>query len=158
MGGTGHARELRFNQTIHVACTAATQPKMPTQTHTYSLRRRARRPTSSYAKSTHKHMGERGTRVTYASTETLHGVDSNTTQNTNPDPHTYSLQRRTRRPTSLYANSAHASVVFLVGGIPISGMFIRMTKRRYTIQSQVVSHGIKLLTGCVRRVTGSASS
>ena len=52
--------------------------------------------------------GERGTRVSYASTETLHGVDSNTTQNTNPDPHTYSLQRRTRRPTSVYAKSTHA--------------------------------------------------
>ena len=33
------------------------------------------------------HMTEQSTRVSYASTETLHGVDSNTNQNTNADPH-----------------------------------------------------------------------
>ena len=137
----------------------------------------------------------------------LHGVDSNTTQNTNPDTHTYSLQRRTRRPTSLYMRKAHMHMgertgharelrfnrtlftawtatqpkiptlththlhtaapdmtthiiiceqctrmrCLLVGDISISSMFIRMTKRRYTIQSHAVLHGIKLLTGCSSR-------
>ena len=106
---TGHAREQGLNQTLH-GCTA-TQFKIPTLIHTYILQHRTRRPTSLYVKSTHAH-GERGTRVSNASTK--HTAACIGTQLKIPTlTHTYKLQRRTRRPASLYMPKAHTHALFV---------------------------------------------
>ena len=93
------------------SCTV-TQGKIPILTHTYSLQRGTRRPTSLYAKS---NGGGTGTRVSYASSETLHGVDSNTTQNTNPDTHLQAAAPDTtthiiicKKHTCTWGNGTHA--------------------------------------------------
>ena len=90
---TEHTCEL-YASTEHSMAWTVSQHNTPTLNHTYVLQRRTKRPTPSYARTTHTHAWKN--RVCSCCNRRLHGVDIKTAKDTNPHPHLLTAAPHTR--------------------------------------------------------------